>query len=118
MKKKKAGKKPEKVKIKKIKVKKPPQPEWKTKPIGGMIFEAGNSLKYLTGTWKTARPITNYDKCIHCLKCVVYCPENCIKAKNDKKDHTEYQYCKGCGICAQVCPVKCIKMEDEDKFQE
>lgn len=94
------------------------QLEWKTKPLGGALTEPGNSLKYFTGTWKTTRPVTDYDKCIHCLKCVVYCPENCIKAKNDKKEHVEFHYCKGCGLCAQVCPVKCIKIVDEDEFKE
>lgn len=94
------------------------KPEWQTKPIGGMIKDAGNSRNYFTGTWKTTRPVTDYDKCIHCLKCIVYCPENCIKARNDKKAHTEFQYCKGCGLCAQVCPVKCIKIVDEEKFHD
>ncbi|MBW3011240.1 4Fe-4S binding protein [Candidatus Woesearchaeota archaeon] len=83
-----------------------------------MIKDAGNSRNYFTGTWKTTRPVTDYDKCIHCLKCIVYCPENCIKARNDKKAHTEFQYCKGCGLCAQVCPVKCIKIVDEEKFHD
>jgi len=86
-------------------------------PIGGLIDEAGSSRKFKTGDWRSFRPIIDEKKCINCIQCVVYCPENCIKVKEDgKRGKIDLDYCKGCGICANICPVKCIKMEEEAKF--
>ncbi|MFH1751653.1 MAG: 4Fe-4S binding protein [archaeon] len=68
-------------------------------------------MNYKTGTWKTFLPITDKKKCINCLTCVVYCPENCIKSKKGLLAYTDYGFCKGCGVCAEVCPVKCITMK-------
>lgn len=101
------------------------RPEWKNlrkHPVGGIIDKGGTSLSYLTGSWRTKRPITDYRKCIHCMMCVAYCPENCIKTKgsgkNLKLSHMDYNYCKGCKICANVCPVKCIKIVEEAEFHK
>lgn len=80
-------------------------------PIGGKILTAGSSIAFKTGSWKTFQPVWNKKKCTQCLLCPVYCPENCIPAKNDQRKETDQNYCKGCGICAQVCPVKCIEMK-------
>ena len=85
---------------------------WKEMDIGGLT-EAGSSLKFKTGSWKSFKPIWDKGKCIHCMICVVDCPENCIPTKSDKREETDLDYCKGCGICMAVCPVKCIKMEEE-----
>ncbi|MEK7166886.1 MAG: 4Fe-4S binding protein [Patescibacteria group bacterium] len=79
--------------------------------IGGMIDKLGSSKEYKTGTWRTFCPIWNEKKCIHCLQCVQFCPENCIPVENGKRKKTNLDYCKGCGICSQVCPIKIIKME-------
>lgn len=91
--------------------------EWQTKKIGAVTTES--SLKYKTGSWKTSKPVIDFTKCISCMMCVAYCPENTIKVKkvsNEVKlSHVDYSYCKGCGICANVCPVKCIKMEQEEQ---
>lgn len=106
---------------------------YKQIPIGGMIEKAGSSLDFKTGDWKVFTPCWDEKKCIHCMFCVVYCPDNCIpvtneeKGENDsnllkkeinkinniKRKETDFDYCKGCGICAKVCPVKCIKMEED-----
>ena len=89
-------------------------------PIGGIILEAGSSKHFKTGDWRTFRPITDFNKCIQCMQCVVFCPDACIPTKgkgNDiKRIETDWEFCKGCGICAQICPVKCIKMEEEAEF--
>jgi pyruvate ferredoxin oxidoreductase delta subunit len=91
-------------------------------PIGGLIDEAGSSMKFKTGDWRSFRPITDFNKCINCMQCVISCPDDCIPTEgsgNDiKRKETDWNYCKGCGICANVCPVKCIKMEEEAKFQK
>ncbi|MEA3378926.1 MAG: 4Fe-4S binding protein [Nanoarchaeota archaeon] len=81
----------------------------------GAKVEAGSSKDFKTGDWRTLKPEWDKDKCIHCMKCVIFCPENCIKVKNGKRLETNFDYCKGCGICADVCPVKCIKMKMEEK---
>lgn len=86
---------------------------WKEIPEAGLILEAGNSVKYKTGAWRSQRPIRDKEKCIHCLLCWIYCPDTAIKVKDGKIKEIDYDYCKGCGICARECPVKCIEMEPE-----
>jgi pyruvate ferredoxin oxidoreductase delta subunit len=91
---------------------------WKDIPIGGMILEAGNAVKYLTGGWRAFRPIRGEAECIHCFQCWLYCPDSCIlvDAENEKMVGFNLEHCKGCGICASVCPVneKVIKKADEE----
>ncbi|MDD5626197.1 MAG: 4Fe-4S binding protein [Patescibacteria group bacterium] len=79
---------------------------------GGIIDKPGSSKDYKTGSWRSQRPVWDKTKCIQCLVCVNYCPENCIPLKEDKRVETDFDYCKGCGICAQVCPVKAIIMKE------
>lgn len=86
-------------------------------PIGGRIEEPGNSVKYKTGSWRAFRPVIDKKKCIHCMICVNFCPENCIKIKNGKRDKVDLDYCKGCLICEEVCPVKCITHKAEGEFK-
>ncbi len=90
---------------------------WKQIPEGGLIIEAGNSTDYKTGDWRTFRPIRDEKKCTQCMMCWIYCPDNCIIAKDGKLDRTDFDFCKGCGICAEICPVKCIEMKEEDDFR-
>ncbi len=85
-------------------------------PIGGLIDEAGSSRKFKTGDWRSFRPIIDDKKCINCLMCVSFCPEDCIDSDKEARGKINLDYCKGCGICANICPVKCIKMEPESKF--
>ncbi|MFA6295958.1 MAG: 4Fe-4S binding protein [Patescibacteria group bacterium] len=79
--------------------------------IGAKIIEPGSSISNKTGSWKLQIPIVDRKKCQNCLQCVQYCPENCIKAKDDKLDYIDLNYCKGCGICAHECPNKSIIMK-------
>jgi len=84
---------------------------------GGMM-EPGSSADFKTGNWKTLKPVYDKKKCINCMLCVVYCPENCILQKKGIRLETNYDMCKGCGICAQVCPVKAIRMVKEDEDED
>ena len=81
-------------------------------PLGGMIPEAGTSMEYETGSWRTYRPIHNAGKCINCLRCWIMCPDSAIQVKDGKVAGIDYKHCKGCGICAFECPpkVKAIDM--------
>ena len=87
---------------------------WKALPIGGVVLEAGSSLRYKTGDWRAFRPLVDRDKCVNCLLCWIYCPDSAI-IRMEKWVEVNYDYCKGCGICAHECPKEAIKMVDEQK---
>ena len=46
--------------------------------IAAIIYEAGNSIKNKTGTWRTFRPILDNNKCVKCENCYIFCPEGAI----------------------------------------
>jgi pyruvate ferredoxin oxidoreductase delta subunit len=71
-----------------------------------------------TGSWRTFDPVIDYDECIKCRTCWLYCPEACITLDEDGTPHIDLEYCKGCGICAQVCPKDCIEMERKMELEE
>lgn len=87
---------------------------WQELPMGGVIPEAGSGRVYQTGDWRTQRPVIDFNNCIQCFFCWVYCPDASILTENKKVVGVDYYHCKGCGICAQECPKKCIAMVDEE----
>ena len=89
---------------------------WRELPIGGLIVEAGNSDAYNTGSWRPYKPVHVEERCIHCLRCWILCPDSSILVKDGKMAGFDYEHCKGCGICARECPPKChaIEMVRED----
>ena len=86
---------------------------WKEMPLGGVIFEAGGSRKYVTGGWRTYKPIHDARKCIHCLRCWILCPDSAVLVQDEQIVGFQYDHCKGCGICARECPteVQAIEMK-------
>ncbi len=90
----------------------------KEKRLPSGLIKAGTSKAYKTGTWRSSRPIYDKKRCINCMLCVVYCPDDSIPSKKGIRNETNLEYCKGCGICAQVCPVKCLSMKPEAEFNE
>ena len=66
-----------------------------------------------TGIWRIHKPIIDYDKCVKCLLCWLYCPEGAIIREENDVPKINYDYCKGCGICANECPRKAIRMVKE-----
>lgn len=73
--------------------------------------------QFKRGTTKFERPTIDFDKCIKCRLCWIYCPDECFDETPDGYYDVAYEYCVGCGICAEVCPVKdCIVMVDEKLF--
>lgn len=81
--------------------------------MGGMVFDAGSSVEYETGMWRSSRPIIDLERCTHCMFCWVYCPDGAIQVENSKVVGIDLKHCKGCGICAEECPKKVITMVDE-----
>jgi pyruvate ferredoxin oxidoreductase delta subunit len=78
--------------------------------IGGIMYDAGSSVKNKTGNWRVFRPIVT-EKCTGCGRCVQFCPEGAIKLMKiggKMRAVIDYNYCKGCMICAAECPVKAI----------
>ena len=93
------------------------KPGWKSLPHGD-VAEAGSAAKFETGDWRSEKPIFHADKCIHCLRCWIGCPDSAILVENEKVVGIDYRFCKGCGICSHECPVKpekAITMEPEVK---
>ncbi|MDD5555852.1 MAG: 4Fe-4S binding protein [bacterium] len=83
---------------------------WREIPIGGLILEAGNAERYVTGGWRTYRPQVDKDVCIDCLQCWLLCPDMCINVEDGRMTGYDYAHCKGCGICERICPVHAIRM--------
>ena len=80
--------------------------------IGGNIYDAGNSVNFKTGDWRSMTPIFDKEKCKQCGLCFPVCPDNAIPVNKDlKREDFNYDYCKGCGICAKVCLFKAIEMK-------
>ena len=80
-------------------------------PLSYPQYGAGGN----TGSWRFLRPVMGMEKCIHCLKCWIHCPEAVID-----RDSLEINldYCKGCGICATECPKGAIAMVVESQIAE
>ena len=88
---------------------------WKDITVGAVVLKPGNAREYLTGGWRSQRPVWDPEKCTNCLMCWVYCPDSSILVAEQKMTGIDYDHCKGCGICAEVCPPKAgaIHMESE-----
>jgi 2-oxoacid:acceptor oxidoreductase delta subunit (pyruvate/2-ketoisovalerate family) len=85
---------------------------WKEISPAGVCWKP--STTYLTGDWKTYKPVRDPQKCTKCLLCTLLCPDGAILWKPEKGDiEFDMNYCKGCGICANECPTKAITMKIE-----
>jgi pyruvate ferredoxin oxidoreductase gamma subunit len=89
-------------------------PSWRELLPGCVITEPGNAKPYRTGDWKSAHPVWNNEKCIKCGICYLFCPEGCIREKEDGYFEADLYYCKGCGICARECWTEAIRMVEEE----
>ena len=81
-------------------------------PLGSTC--KSDHLTSINAGWRTYKPVIDQDKCIHCLRCFLVCPDGVID-KSEENLTIDYDYCKGCEICAYECPVKCIEMVKEEK---
>jgi len=87
---------------------------WQDLTPGGDIYDAGNSVNFKTGDWRSVKPVYLYDKCKQCGLCFAVCPDDAIPVtKEGKREDFDYDFCKGCGVCAKVCPFNAIEMKEE-----
>ncbi len=83
--------------------------------IGVICTEPGSARRNETGTWRSQRPTYEFNKCIKCGICYIFCPEGCVSQREDKYFTADLYYCKGCGICAKECPTRVITMVEEEE---
>lgn len=86
---------------------------WEDLSPGAEIYEPATSRLFLTGDWRTEKPVFAEDRCRHCMLCVPYCPDSSIPVSGGKRQAFDMDHCKGCGICAEICPFEAIRMEKE-----
>jgi pyruvate ferredoxin oxidoreductase delta subunit len=85
---------------------------WREISIAGICWKP--NTEFLTGDWKTYKPVRDPEKCTLCLICAIFCPDGAIRLKREGEYiEFNYDFCKGCGICANECPVKAIEMKLE-----
>ena len=86
---------------------------WKDLEIGSIVTEPGNARQYRTGDWRSQRPTYDFNRCIKCGICYIFCPEGCIRQNDEGYFEADLYYCKGCGICAKECPTKVVAIVEE-----
>jgi pyruvate ferredoxin oxidoreductase delta subunit len=89
---------------------------WKEVPLGCHVDRPGSTTDFLTGDWRSQRPVLDKEKCIYCGFCWIFCPEGCYQDQGPeaKVFVADLNYCKGCGICAYECPKQAITMVVEE----
>ncbi|MBQ9691163.1 MAG: 4Fe-4S binding protein [Eggerthellaceae bacterium] len=87
-------------------------------PEGFLALEAGNSVDYITGGWRSIRPIWEQPNCTNCMMCWVACPDSSILVKDGEMVGIDYDHCKGCGLCAVECHFQALDMMNETEALE
>lgn len=87
--------------------------EWEKLAQGGLILEAGSSMKYKTGDWRSQKPVLDRQDV---ARCNYYCPagENTLAylaLTGEKKYEEAWRLIMEenplLGICGRVCPHPC-----------
>jgi len=86
---------------------------WQELPPGGLVTP-GDAAQTHTGDWRTAgRPVVQYEQCVNCLLCWLYCPDSAVILEGTTLAGIDYDFCKGCELCVEVCPVGALAMSGE-----
>ena len=87
---------------------------WQQMTHGSHVFKPGNAEEFLTGDWRTDKPVWIEEKCKQCLLCAPVCPDSSIPVNAEGKiEGMNYDFCKGCLVCKAVCPFDAIEQEAE-----
>lgn len=74
-----------------------------------VIHAADNSGALKTGSWRTMRPVIDYERCNKCWwVCSTFCPDGAI-AVEEGRPVIDYNHCKGCLVCVAQCPPHAIE---------
>ena len=90
--------------------------DWKPEdfPIG-FVAEAGSSKAYITGGWRSMRPVWQPDNCTNCMMCWIACPDSSIEVEDAQMTGIDYEHCKGCGVCVHECRFNALEFIREDE---
>lgn len=88
--------------------------EWRPEDIApGFICNAGTSKEYVTGGWRSKRPVWEEANCTSCMMCWIVCPDSSIMVKDGKMIGIDYDHCKGCGVCVHECKFNALEHVSE-----
>jgi 2-oxoacid:acceptor oxidoreductase delta subunit (pyruvate/2-ketoisovalerate family) len=82
-------------------------------PVGGAVIR-DDAVRPVTAGWRTGvKPRVDLTRCVNCLLCWVYCPDEAVVVEEMTFRGFDYDVCKGCEICAEMCPEDAIAMVSE-----
>ncbi len=87
-------------------------------PAGFVALEGGKSAEYLTGGWRSMRPLWDADACTSCMLCWIACPDSSILVKDREMVGIDYDHCKGCGVCVKECRFGALEYVTEAEAKE
>lgn len=93
---------------------------WKPEdfPVGAVGLVSGNSTDYITGGWRSERPVWDEGACKQCMLCWMHCPDaSIITDAEGKMTGIDLDHCKGCGICINECRFGALKMVPEFEME-
>ncbi len=100
------------------------KPDWIDLPLETsalstpVIHGSQTSTLVRTGSWRTQRPVIDYDQCHRCWwVCGGFCPDSAISLNDEGFPVIDYDHCKGCMICVAQCPSHAIETIPEAEAQ-
>lgn len=92
--------------------------EWSAEEIPtGFVCQAGTSELYITGGWRSMRPVWDQEKCTSCMLCWIACPDSSILVDDGTMVGIDYDHCKGCGVCVHECRFGALEFIREDEAE-